>query len=465
MKSPIFEAILLLIRSFRDSLTVSSTPASNPPETPPAGSPEPVTPVSPPISSPGPALRIGMQIVQFEAADGDPYRRDENNHIKPYGLPSSDGGAGNGISYEYAGINGKYHPDQVRKLNAMAPKDREAECARYIETYAKQGTGVDEFDVRIGTALFIFDCAFNRGPGGAGVIVQDALVRLGYSMGSMGGSGWGPKTRAALQSADRENPHRIIDALRTAREAYEDDRDRKKGARPDLRPGLLNRWNKCRNIATSWNAHESAAQSPPVVVPPLIAGGRADSNELKEIRLPMEGTDSLNRFYGTANRSGTYLEWFNFPVSNVQLYSRGGTGLSDRDGDGNDEHRCHEKIIDPLEDAFIELLTRLGRQEFERQGWHIYAGCFNYRYKTSGGSLSTHSWGIAIDVNPDQNGWKQYSTSFSDEAFDIMEKYGFLSAYRAWGHDAMHFQRCRFATISKGSYYAKHGLPKHIVPV
>ena len=178
--------------------------------------------------------------------------------------------------------------------------------------------------------------------------------------------------------------------------------------------------------------------------------------------MPRESDASLNRFYGTATPQGNHLDWFNFPCDNVRLYSRTGAHLHDRDGDGNDEHRCHKMIVEPLEAAFLELYDVLGKEEFERQGLHIYAGSFNYRRKTAGGSLSTHSWGIAIDVAPNGNGWKQYSTTFTDVTFDIFEKHGFLSAFRAWGHDAMHFQRC-IPHISKGSYYAKRGLPKHIV--
>lgn len=178
-----------------------------------------------------------------------------------------------------------------------------------------------------------------------------------------------------------------------------------------------------------------------------------------KIILPHER--DLNRFYGSANSLGSYLEWFSFPVSNMRLYSRSGASLTDRDGDGRDEHRCHKKVREGLEDALQEIFDTLGRERFEKEGWHVYSGCFNYRRKRGGSSLSTHSWGIAIDINGAENAFQQRTTTFSNTALDIMEKHGFLSGGRAWGKDWMHFQAA-IPNISSGSYYALHGLPKHI---
>lgn len=169
----------------------------------------------------------------------------------------------------------------------------------------------------------------------------------------------------------------------------------------------------------------------------------------------------LNRFYGSSNSRGSYLEWFSFPVGNMRLYSRSGQSLSDRNGDGKDDHRCHKKVREGLEDALQEIFDTLGKDQFEEEGWNVYSGCFNYRRKRGGSTLSTHSWGIAIDINGGENAFRSSRTTFSDTAIDIMEKHGFLSGGRAWGHDYMHFQAA-IPRISSGSYYDRHGLPKHI---
>lgn len=71
---------------------------------------------------------------------------------------------------------------------------------------------------------------------------------------------------------------------------------------------------------------------------------------------------------------------------------------------------------------------------------------YNYRGKIGGGGLSTHSWGIAIDINPDRNpyqlgNWGAPETDIPPQIIDIFKKYGFQ-----WGgdwagqRDAMHFE-------------------------
>ena len=71
---------------------------------------------------------------------------------------------------------------------------------------------------------------------------------------------------------------------------------------------------------------------------------------------------------------------------------------------------------------------------------------FNLRSKRHGGGLSLHSWGIAIDINPDRNPYQRGNygppqTDIPGEVIEIFKKYGFF-----WGgdwpgeRDAMHFE-------------------------
>jgi len=72
--------------------------------------------------------------------------------------------------------------------------------------------------------------------------------------------------------------------------------------------------------------------------------------------------------------------------------------------------------------------------------------CYNYRSKIGGGGRSLHSWGIAIDINPESNPYQpgNYGPPQSDipiQIVNIFKKYGF-----AWGgdwpgeRDPMHFE-------------------------
>jgi len=71
---------------------------------------------------------------------------------------------------------------------------------------------------------------------------------------------------------------------------------------------------------------------------------------------------------------------------------------------------------------------------------------YNYRSKRGGGGQSLHSWGIAIDINPQSNpyqigNWGEPQTDIPQPIIDIFKKYGF-----AWGgdwpgeRDPMHFE-------------------------
>lgn len=431
-----FEGILRFLELLFGGRKRPDTPGTPiPPDTSrtPAGPPKPVS------------GRIGLAIVDLEA------RRDANGHVQLYKLPSNDGGG----AYELAGINSKYHPEALARLGALPPSEREQAAAEYIEDYTRNMTGIRiSSALRDGTEFFVLDTTFNRGGGGSAWIVQTALRALGHSI--IRDRKWGPKTRAALEAADREQSGHIIRRLRESRERYERD---VVGYRANFWKGLVNRWDKVADLANKWNGQEAAAPVPPEPAPPTYDSG--DYEPPRTIRLPREGTQSLNAYYGTAKPGADYLEWFSFPTDGIRLYSRSGARLSDRTGNGLDDHRCHKAVKDALQAALKEILDTLGRKRFEKEGWHVYGGCYNYRRKRGGSNLSTHSWGIAIDINPGENSLRSSSTSFSDEAIDIMEKHGFLSGGRAWNKDYMHFQAA-IPHISAGSYYARHGLPKHI---
>ena len=72
-----------------------------------------------------------------------------------------------------------------------------------------------------------------------------------------------------------------------------------------------------------------------------------------------------------------------------------------------------------------------------------YGGCFNFRAKRSGSKLSTHAWGIAIDLNPETNGMGR-DGDMPAGIVRVFESFGFTWGGR-WsgaGKDPMHFQFC-----------------------
>jgi len=182
-----------------------------------------ITPL--PARAPRP-MRLAMArvILDLEA------RRDAEGRIAVYRLPAGDGGG----RYEVAGINERYHKAVCDELVALIGADRHAEAelraAGHIADYTDKAA---TWTHNPGVELFLRDCMFNRGPGGAAWILQKAV-------GVETDSDVGPITLAAAQAAEA-SPRQLVDRLRQSREAYERLR-RNEASR--FWPGLVNRWNK-----------------------------------------------------------------------------------------------------------------------------------------------------------------------------------------------------------------------------
>jgi hypothetical protein len=95
---------------------------------------------------------------------------------------------------------------------------------------------------------------------------------------------------------------------------------------------------------------------------------------------------------------------------------------------------CNKDMVVPLSNAFKNLIQTGFVKELK-----TWDGCFNIRKKRGLGSMSLHSWGIAIDVNAFENGLNvkpKLSTGFVK---------CFIDAGFEWGgtwqrKDGMHFQ-------------------------
>jgi len=108
--------------------------------------------------------------------------------------------------------------------------------------------------------------------------------------------------------------------------------------------------------------------------------------------------------------------------------------------------RCHYLVKDSL----LRVLTSIGDRFEGNRGVleeaEDYGGIYNFRSKRGGSSLSLHSWGIAIDLDADDNGFRDSWPVKADMPLSIMEEFareGWTSAGAFWGYDAMHFQATR----------------------
>ena len=111
---------------------------------------------------------------------------------------------------------------------------------------------------------------------------------------------------------------------------------------------------------------------------------------------------------------------------------------------------CHEKVAEPLTRIFKNLLAHYGSAKLAELGINQFGGCLNVRLKRgSKTSWSIHSWGVAVDLDPDRNQLRETSKTarFARpeylEMWKIIESEGAVSLGRARNFDWMHFQFAR----------------------
>ena len=108
--------------------------------------------------------------------------------------------------------------------------------------------------------------------------------------------------------------------------------------------------------------------------------------------------------------------------------------------------RCHRLVADKLKEVFNELLLVYGLPKIQELGLDIYGGCFNFRKMRGGNDYSRHSWGVAIDLDPERNQLKETSKTARfarpeyKDMIDIFYKHGFVGLGREKNYDWMHFE-------------------------
>jgi hypothetical protein len=110
--------------------------------------------------------------------------------------------------------------------------------------------------------------------------------------------------------------------------------------------------------------------------------------------------------------------------------------LAGHPGECVNSFKCH-KLLAP---KFDTLFKKIFDSDLEYL-LNSFGGCFQFRHKRSGSGLSTHSWGIAIDLNPETNS-PGLNGDMREEIIGVFKESGFI-----WGgdwkrKDPMHFQYC-----------------------
>jgi hypothetical protein len=113
--------------------------------------------------------------------------------------------------------------------------------------------------------------------------------------------------------------------------------------------------------------------------------------------------------------------------------------------------KCHSKVADSIHSVLTKVLDHYGPEEIKRLRLDVWGGCFNIRPIRGGSKPSMHSWGIAIDYDPNRNKlrWGADKAVFAAEVYrpwwEFWEEEGWVSLGRARNFDWMHLQAARIS--------------------
>lgn len=110
---------------------------------------------------------------------------------------------------------------------------------------------------------------------------------------------------------------------------------------------------------------------------------------------------------------------------------------------------CHEKVHDSLQRVLTKVYQHYGPDRITALNLDLWGGCLNVRKMRGGSRYSMHSWGIAVDYDPEHNQyrWGRDRAAFArpeyDEWWRCWESEGWVSLGRLRNFDWMHIQAAK----------------------
>lgn len=110
---------------------------------------------------------------------------------------------------------------------------------------------------------------------------------------------------------------------------------------------------------------------------------------------------------------------------------------------------CNRKVKESLERILIRALDHYGIDVIRQMRLDRYGGCLNVRKMRGGSAWSIHSWGCAVDIDPDHNQLKFHraQATLDNPEYDAWWRFvydeGAISLGRERDYDWMHLQFAR----------------------
>ena len=107
---------------------------------------------------------------------------------------------------------------------------------------------------------------------------------------------------------------------------------------------------------------------------------------------------------------------------------------------------CHKLVKGKFLAIFTDIYATYGEEKIKELGIDLFGGCFNFRKMRGGSDWSRHSWGVAIDLDPERNLLKEshktarFARPEYKPMIDIFYKHGFVSLGVEKDYDWMHFE-------------------------
>lgn len=161
---------------------------------------------------------------------------------------------------------------------------------------------------------------------------------------------------------------------------------------------------------------------------------------------PSQDAAAMNAFYGNPDRNGDGFPDRQWEDRNLVFIKPPYEMVLAWDTTKNVTRlRVHKAIATSLTRCLIGVLdTYPNRQDLRRFGLHLWGGAYMFRLKRGGSTLSIHSWGAAVDINPTVN-W--YGRRYGEHLGMMPQKVVRIFADEGWTWgglwrkpDAMHFQ-------------------------
>lgn len=112
-------------------------------------------------------------------------------------------------------------------------------------------------------------------------------------------------------------------------------------------------------------------------------------------------------------------------------------------------YSCHRKVHDSMLRVWNRTLDHYGHQRIQELGLDLFGGCLNVRKMRGGSKYSMHSWGIAVDIDPERNSlrtsWKNSQMSKPEYKPFVQFWYdeGAINLGVEANFDSQHFQFAR----------------------